>query len=87
MARNKESKLLYAEKNLTRKMVEYSLVLPKFIRERGSLVNKILRLEQEGEHLHAILNSLETKFKNIFNKEERYYVMLKKYENKIYSRM
>ena len=55
-----------------------------FIRRRPGFVNKILRFEQEGEHIHQILNNLEKTLKNIKNKEDRYWVMLKKYENKLY---
>ena len=59
-----------------------SLVLPKFIRKEASLVNKILRLEQEGEHLHALFNRSETKLKNTKDKSKRYWQMLGDYENK-----
>ena len=34
--------------------------------------------KQEGEHIHQILNNLEKTLKNIKNKEDRYWVMLKK---------
>ena len=40
--------VLFPNKSLTLKMVAMSLVLPRFIREQR-LVNKMLRLEQEGE--------------------------------------
>ena len=63
--------VFFPRKNLTRKMVELSLVLPKFIREMKGKLNTILRFEQEGEHLHQLLNSLENKYKSIYNKEER----------------
>ncbi len=33
-------------------------------------------LEQEGEHLHQVLNSLETRFKSVYNKQERYFLIL-----------
>ena len=72
-------------KNLTRKMVEWSLVMPTFIREYKGLMNVILKLEQEGEHLHQLMNSLETRYKAVYNKSERYFLMLKEYENKLYS--
>ena len=61
----------------TRKMAEWSLVFPKFIRERKGLVNLILRLKQEGEHLHQLFNALERQLKNIYNKQHRYYQMLR----------
>ena len=70
--------------NLTRKMVEFSLVLPKFLREKKGLINKILRLEQEGQHLHQILNAIERTYKSVKNKQERYWLMLESYENKLY---
>ena len=76
---------MFPQRNLTRKMAEYSLVLPRFIREKGSLMNKILRLEQEGERLHAVLNGLESSLRNIQKKEQRYFIMLKRYENKLYA--
>ena len=37
------------------------LVFPKFVREEvPGMINKILRLEQEGESIHAKMNRLET---------------------------
>ena len=42
-------------------MVEMSLVMPRFIRAEPGMVNKILRLEQEGERLHAVMNDLRVK--------------------------
>ena len=77
--------VFFPEKNLTRKMVEISLVMPKFIRKQPGLLNTILRLEQEGEHLHQIFNTLEKTYKSTYNKENRYWLMLEEYENKIYS--
>ena len=65
-------------------MFELSFIMPLFIRRRPGFVNKILRFEQEGEHIHQILNNLEKTLKNIKNKEDRYWVMMKKYENKLY---
>ena len=66
-------------------MTEYSFVLPKFIREEKDLCNKMMRLEQEGEHLHKEFNSLERSQKQTLFKPKRYYDMLKEYENKLYS--
>ena len=34
----------------TRKMVECSIVMPRFVREKKGFMNTVLRLEQEGEH-------------------------------------
>ena len=69
---------------LTRKMVEYSLVLPRFLREKKNLMNTLLRFEQEGEHLHQIFNTLENRYISVFNKPNRYWLMLESYENKLY---
>ena len=76
---------LFPGRSLTRKMVEISLVLPKFIEKEAKLVNKILRLEQEGEHLHALMNRSENKFKSTKDKSTRYWQMLCDHENKIYN--
>ena len=78
--------VLFPTRSLTRKMVELSLVMPKFVREEEpGMINKILRLEQEGEAIHAKMNRLEAKFRMILNKSQRYWLMLKEYENKMYS--
>ena len=74
----------FPSKNLTRKMIEWSVVMPRFIREKKGMMHKILKLEQEGEHLHQLLNALETRYKSVYNKSERYFLMLKEYENKMY---
>ena len=70
--------------------VKYTLCLPCSIvmpiREKKGFMNTMLRLEQEGEHLHQILNSLENRFKSVYNKSERYYLILKELENKHYSK-
>ena len=39
----------FPKRNLTRKMVEWSIVMPRFIREKKGFMNTVLRLEQEGE--------------------------------------
>ena len=70
---------------LPEKLVEWSIVMPRFIREKKGFMNTVLRSEQEGEHLHQILNSLETSFKSVYNKEERYCLILKELENKHYA--
>ena len=66
-------------------MANYSLVLPKFIREKKGLVNTMFRLEQEGEHIHQVLNQLERTYKSIASKPKRYYHMIENFENKLYS--
>ena len=45
----------------------------------------MMRLEQEGEHLHKEFNSLERSQKQTLFEPKRYYDMLKEYENKLYS--
>ena len=78
--------VLFPTRSLTRKMMELSLVFPKFVRDEvPGMINKILRLEQEGESIHAKMNRLETKFNMILNKSKRYWLMLKEYENKLYT--
>ena len=66
-------------------MVEWSIVMPRFIREKKGFMNTVLRLEHEGEHLHQVLNSLETRFKSVYNKQERYFLILRELENKHYA--
>ena len=53
---------LFPKQNLTRKMLEYSLVLARFLRQKKNLMNTLLRFEQEGEHLHQIFNTLENNY-------------------------
>ena len=50
---------LFPERPLTRKMHVFSLVLPKYIR-KYKIPCKILKLEQETEHLHHVLNGQQT---------------------------
>ena len=55
--------------------------------EEGALefiANKILWLEQEGEHLHQLFNSLENKYKSVSRREDRFWFILTEYENKLY---
>ena len=80
----KKFPLHFPEIKLTRKMIELSLVMPKFIRTKPLLVNVMFRLEQEWKHLHKLLNDIERNMRNILNREERYYKMIKEYENKVY---
>ena len=47
-------------------------------------LNTMFRLEQEGEHIHKILNSLERVYKPVANKPLCYFHMIAAYENKIY---
>ena len=39
------------------------------------MINKILRLEQAGEAIHAKMNQLEAKFRMTLNKSNRYWLM------------
>ena len=55
------------------------------LRERPGMINKILRLEQEGEHIHAVINRLERNLTMTLNKSTRYWQVLREYENKIYN--
>ena len=78
--------VMFPERSLTRKMIELSLVMPTIIRrERPGMINKILRLEQEGEHIHAVINRLERNLTMTLNKSTRYWQVLREYENKIYN--
>ena len=73
-------------RDLTRKIVEISLVFPKFIREKPlGFINKILSLEQEGERLHNQMNNLERKNLMILNRAEQFWKIMEDYENKLYS--
>ena len=47
-------------------------------------MNKMFRLEQEGEHIHQLLNTLERVFKPIVSKPLRYFHIMEAYENKVY---
>ena len=49
------------------------------------LKKKILRLEQEGEHLHAVINRIERNLTMTLNKSTRYWQVLRDYENKLYN--
>ena len=48
-------------------------------------IKQILRLEQEGEHIHAVINRLERNLTMTLNKSTRYWQVLREYENKIYN--
>ena len=47
----------------------------------------MLNLEQAGERLHSLLNFIERRLKNIKNKEQRYWCLLKQYENLLKANM
>ena len=76
----------FPEKNLTRKMVNMCLVTPTLIRKNPlGMMNKILRLEQEGEHIHQVMNVKERRKKMILKRHERFWKMLVDWEDSIYS--
>ena len=58
------------------------MVMPKQIREQR-IVNKCLRLEQNGERLNKILNDSERTYRNIYNRGERYFKIKKELEGKM----
>ena len=58
--------------------------MPTMIRKQ-QIVNKILRLEEESEHLYQEFNSLERKYKKVVNRAERLWYILREYENKMYA--
>ena len=64
-------------------MFEVSLVVPIFIRKEPGLLNKVLRLEQEGERLHQIMNTLEKNYKSILNRARRFWFMIQEFEQKL----
>ena len=46
------------------------------------MANEMLRIEQEGEHLHQVFNTLERIYKNVALRERRFWYMLQEYKNK-----
>ena len=62
--------VFFPDKNLTRKMTEWSLVLPWFIREKKELCNKMLRLEQAGRNFTGSLMELSAQ-KNKYSSNQR----------------
>ena len=70
--------VFFPHKNLTPKMTVYSMILPRFIRQKQGLVNTMFRLEQEGKHLHQVFNTLERVYKAIASKPLRYFHMLQR---------
>ena len=70
----------FPKNNLTRKMHSLSYVFPRFIREQN-ICYKMLKLEQEGERLHHVLNEIERRYENIKKRPLRYFYMLLEYKN------
>ena len=58
-----------------------SCVLPRDIRATGDYY-KYLKLEQEGERLHNVLNDLERQFASVKNQALRYFLMMKELTNR-----
>ena len=78
---NKGEKCFLCDKDFKTK----NSLLPRFIREKKGLMNKILRLEQEGERLHSEYNNIENSYKSIYNRATRFWLMIENYENKLYA--
>ena len=63
-----------------------SLVTPQLIRGNPpGFINKILQLEQMGEHLHQVMNKKERRKKIILKRHERFWKMMIDWENSLYS--
>ena len=67
-------------RSLTRKMHVLSFVAPQQIRNDGDFF-KFLKLEQEIERAHHILNILERRFEPVKNKALKYFLMIKAFKN------
>ena len=65
---------------ITRKMHIISLVAPRQIRQSGDYY-EYLKLEQETERAHNILNRLEIFFECVKNKSLKYFLMIRAYVN------
>ena len=65
---------------MTRKMNILCIEAPKQIREDGDFF-KYLKMEQEIERAHNVLNTLERQFECVKNKVEKYYFMIRAYKN------
>ena len=59
-------------RNLTRKMHILSVIAPEQVRRNGNFY-KYLKLEQETERAHHILNLLEVRFECVKNKAMKYF--------------
>ena len=65
---------------LTRKLHILSYVAPQQIRNDGDFF-KYLKLEQEIERAHHILNILERRFEAVKNKAVKYFLMIRSFKN------
>ena len=66
--------------NLTRKIHILSVIAPEQVRRNGNFY-KYLKLEQETERAHHILNFLEVRFECVKNKAIKYFLMLQAFKN------
>ena len=57
-----------------------SINAPEQVRNDGNFY-KYLKLEQETEHAHAILNKLEVRYECVRNKAYKYFLILKAFKN------
>ena len=65
---------------MTRKMHILAINAPEQVRQNGNFY-KYLKLEQETERSHHVLNQLEARFECIKNKAMKYFLMLKAFKN------
>ena len=68
------------KRSLTRKMHVISYVAPQQIRNEGDFF-KYLKLEQEIERAHHVLNILERRFEAVKNKAVKYFLMIRAFKN------
>ena len=57
-----------------------SIIAPQQVRKNGNFY-KYLKLEQETERAHHILNLLEVRYECVKDKAMKYYLMLKEFKN------
>ena len=67
-------------RNMTRKMHILSIIAPEQVQRNGNFY-KYLKLEQETERAHHVLNQLRARFECIKNKAMKYFLMLKAFKN------
>ena len=67
-------------RNMTRKMNILAINAPEQVRRNGNFY-KYLKLEQETERAHHVLNQLEVRFECVKNKAMKYFLMLKAFKN------
>ena len=57
-----------------------SIIAPEQVRRNGNFY-KYLKLEQETDRAHHVLNILEVPFESVKNKAMKYFFMLKAFKN------